>query len=76
LQAHGSQPRKREFVAVLILGPFIANPTALTGGRESGSVTLEEKRKFLLEHVRSRIGNTNSKPDIVSFIEALSTIRP
>jgi hypothetical protein len=46
-----------------------ADATASTGGRESDSVTLEEKRKFLLEHVRSRMRNTNSKPDIVTSIE-------
>jgi hypothetical protein len=47
-----------------------ADATALTGGRESGSVTLQERKKILLEHVRSRMENTISKPDIVTFIEA------
>ncbi len=47
-----------------------ADATALTGGRESGSVILQERKKFLLEHLRSRMEYTISKPDIDTVIEA------
>jgi hypothetical protein len=47
-----------------------ADAAALKGGCSSGSVTLQERQKYLLEHIRSRIINTDRMPRIVTFVEA------
>jgi hypothetical protein len=49
---------------------FSADASALNGGSESGSVTLQERKKYLLEHIRSRMANTDRMPHIVTFVEA------
>ncbi len=41
--------------------------TALNGG--PASVPLQERQKYLLEHIRSRIINTDKMPRIVTFVE-------
>ncbi len=49
---------------------FSAYAAALNGGSASGSVTLQERQKYLLEHIRSRMANTDRMPHIVTFVEA------
>ncbi len=49
---------------------FSADVTALNDGLASSSVTLQEQQKFLLEHIRSGVVNTITKPDIVTLVEA------
>jgi hypothetical protein len=38
---------------------FSADSTALNGGSASGSVTRQERQKYLLELIRSRMANTD-----------------
>jgi hypothetical protein len=49
---------------------FSANAAALKGGSASSSVTLQERQKYLLEHMRSRMSNPDRMPHIVTFVEA------
>lgn len=46
------------------------NAAALNGERASGSVSIQERQKHLLQHLRSRIANPNIMPHIVTFVEA------
>jgi hypothetical protein len=62
--AQGKRVRHRFSVWTFQL-TISADATALNGGRASDSVTLQEKQKFLLEHVQSRILHT--MPGIVTF---------
>ncbi len=46
---------------------------ALNGGHTSGtggSGTVQERQKYLLEHIRSRMTNTDRMPHNVTFVEA------
>jgi hypothetical protein len=45
---------------------------AFNGERASGSVSIQERQKVLLEHLRARIANPNIMPHIVTFVEAYS----
>jgi hypothetical protein len=47
---------------------FSTDSAALNGG--PASVPLQERQKYLLEHIRSRIINTDKMPRIVTFVEA------
>ncbi len=47
---------------------FSADAAALNGG--PASVPLQERQKYLLEHIRSRIINTDIMPRIFTFVEA------
>ena len=49
---------------------FSADAAALNGGSASGSVTLQQRQKYLLEHIRSRVANTDRMQHIVAFVEA------
>ena len=49
---------------------FSADAAALNGGSASGSVTLQERQKYLLEHIRYRVENPDRMPHIVAFVEA------
>ncbi len=42
----------------------------MKGGCSSGSVTLRERQKYLLEHIRSSIINTERMQRIVTFVKA------
>jgi hypothetical protein len=44
----------------------------LNGERESGSMTLQvqERQKYLLEHIKFRMANTDRMPHIFTFVEA------
>jgi hypothetical protein len=43
---------------------------ALNGGRASGSVTLQERQEYLLEHFQSCMANPDRMPNFVTFVEA------
>ncbi len=49
---------------------FSTDAAALNGGSASGSATLQKRQKYLLEHIRSRMANTDRMQHIVTFIEA------
>ncbi len=49
---------------------FSTDAAALNGGSASGSATLQERQKYLLEHIRSRMANTDRMSHIVAFVEA------
>jgi hypothetical protein len=59
---------RHKFISWTFQLKFNADAAALNGGL--ASVTLQERQKYVLQHIRSRIKNTDIMPRIVTFVEA------